>query len=280
MDAFLLREPFSAWSHALWMALAIPGALLLWRRADGNRGRQLVLAAYTFCLGFCALASTLFHSVHATGRRLEFFLLLDHIGIYLLIAGTYTPIACTLMEGRWRRGTLAAVWLAAAVGAGLNVVFGDLTIWVTTTLYLALGWGALICYIELGRTLSQRALLPVTLGGVLYSVGAILHTVKWPVVWPGVVGPHELFHLFVVAASFSHYRFMFDVVAPWGRQFPDAPTPIPASFAPAATRALVRIGALFPRITLLETAATRLKSVPTARTQAGVSLSGQAARAE
>ena len=222
MNLFDLREPVSAWSHGAWLLMALPGSVLLWWRAGGDRARQVVLLGYTFCLVLCATASTLYHSVQKTGVDLSAYLLLDHIGIYLLIAGSYTPIAWTLMRGAWRFGTLAFAWVSAALGIAMHVALTDLPAWLPTSLYLAMGWGSILCYFELARRLSFQTLRLVVLGGALYSVGALIHLLNWPVLWPGVVGAHEIFHVFVVAGSVAHYRFMLKVIAPWGWTDPAA----------------------------------------------------------
>jgi len=215
MDLFNLREPVSAWTHGAWLLMALPGAVLLWRRAAGNRARQFVLVGYVGCLAFCAAASTIYHSVRLPADRIAAFLLFDHIGIYILIAGTYTPIAWTMMRGRWRVGTLVLVWLAAALGTMLQLACDDLPNWLNTGLYLAMGWGSIFCYLELGRITSHRTLSPILAGGAFYSVGALIHVLNWPIVWPGVFEAHEVFHLIVIGASVTHYRFMLRVIAPW-----------------------------------------------------------------
>lgn len=211
-----LRDPVSAWSHAVWLAATLPGARMLWNRAAGDRGRQIILLAYVLCLASCASASTLYHGVTLPGDQLSVLLRLDHIGIYLLIAGTYTPIAWVLLKGRWKQGTLAAIWLVAAFGIGFNVFLGHLPRHLETALYLLMGWGSVFCYLELSRTFPSRTLRPMPLGGVIYSVGVVFHVLQWPVLWPGVFGGHEVFHFLVVAASATHFRFMLEVVAPWG----------------------------------------------------------------
>jgi len=215
MDILNLREPFNAWSHGAWLLFSVPGAVLLWRGAAGNRARQWTLLGYALCLALCASASTTYHSVRVSRDELTPYLLCDHIGVYLLIAGTYTPLAWTLLSGRSRRVTLIAVWLAAALGTMVHLAFDDLANWLSTGLYLAMGWGAVFLYVELSRTASHRTLRPIIIGGALYSVGAVLHVIGWPVIWPGVIGPHEVFHVFVVAGSLAHYAFMLRVVAPW-----------------------------------------------------------------
>src|SRR5205823_1230985 len=135
-----------------------------------------------------------------------------HVGIHLLIAGSYTPVAWNLLRGRWRRVTLAAVWSTTLVASALLIMNIRLPMPLATCEYLALGWGALFCYFEIARVLSHRALRPLVVGGVLYSVGALLNLFHWPVLWPGVFGSHEMFHLWVMGGSFAHFWFMLSAV--------------------------------------------------------------------
>ena len=86
-----------------------------------------------------------------------------------------------------------------------------------TCLYLGMGWGVVVCYFEIARVVSHRALLPIVAGGLSYSVGAVLNLLHWPVILPGTLGAHEVFHFFVLAGSMAHYRFILKVVAPFGR---------------------------------------------------------------
>lgn len=215
---FLLdvREPVSVWTHALGFALAVPGTALLWARAEGDRTRRLVLLVYGVCLACCYAFSALNHAVQAGSAARVRFAVLDRVGIYALIAGTYTPIVWIVLRGRWRRWTLSLVWLAAALGSSLHLAFGVLPAWLGTGLYLAMGWGAAVLYLELAHVLSHRALVAVVLGGILYSTGAVLNLLKWPNLAPGVFGAHELFHLFVMAGSLAHFLFIARLASPSG----------------------------------------------------------------
>jgi hemolysin III len=152
---------------------------------------------------------------------------MDHISIYVLIAGTYTPIAWTLLRGSWRLGVLGLVWFWAVLGISVHATWETLPLWLSTGYYLAMGWGAVFCYFEVARGLSHRILSPIVAGGVLYSLGAVFNLLHRPVLWPGVIQAHELFHLFVVAASLLHFSFILTVVAPWPHE-PSAPLPLAA----------------------------------------------------
>jgi hemolysin III len=245
MLPFDIREPINAWSHGAGLMMAMPVTWLLWKQCDkwnpcalsktcqsasscgatrrscgAARYHQLKafsLLVFGLSLMLCYAASATFHGVPLRGKPLNPFQRLDHIGIYLLIAGTYTPIVWSMLRGPWLWGTLTTVWTIAAISIVKIWYGGVFPIWVATLIYLAMGWGAMFCYRELARTYTHRNLLSLPLGGIFYSVGAIINLAKWPVFSPGFFGAHELFHLFVIAGSASHVWFMLQVVipAPW-----------------------------------------------------------------
>jgi hemolysin III len=222
MQVFDFREPASAWTHFGALLVALPGLLvLLWSGA--GLGKRISLLVYSLSLVLCYSASTLYHGVRLEGDRLSFFVRLDSVGIFALIAGTYTPAAWNLMKGPWRTWTLSAVWGTAfsaiaviASGRSFSPVLG-------TVIYLVMGWGAVVCYSRMARVVSHRELLPILLGGVFYSVGAVLNLLHLPTLWPGSFGPHDLFHLFVIAGSLAHYWFILTVIVP----FEDGPREVP-----------------------------------------------------
>jgi hemolysin III len=215
MNLFHPREPVSTWSHGAWLVLALWGLVVLWRCGRRDRARQLALLVYALSLVFCSASSMLYHGVHTPAKSLSTFALMDSISIYLLIAGTYTPIAWTFLRGYWRSGVLGMVWFWAVLGISIHLACETLPLWLSTGYYLAMGWGALFCYFEVVRGLSHRLMAPIVAGGVLYSIGAVLNLLNQPVLWPGVFQAHELFHMFVIAASLLHFHFMLTVVAPW-----------------------------------------------------------------
>jgi hemolysin III len=208
------REPVNSWTHGAGLLLSLIGILLLWRRSGGVPAKRLSLLVYGLSLASCYAASVLYHGVRLPSEGIAVFDRLDRIGIYVLIAGSYTPLACNLMQGRWRWGTLATVWFLAAAATIQLSVWGRLPPVLSSCLYLGMGWGVVLCYSELARVVSHRALLPLVAGGLCYSVGAVFNLLGWPVLWPGVFRSHELFHLFVMAGSLAHFWFMLKFVVP------------------------------------------------------------------
>jgi hemolysin III len=240
MHLFDLREPVNAWSHGAGMMLALPVTWMLWKRCTAlgcdqlnledwraasryQRGKSLGLLIFGVSLIVCYGVSAAFHAVRPQGELLTRLQRLDHVGIYLLIAGTYTPVAVALLRGAWSWGTLVTVWTAALVFSSRVWYGGVLPMWISTLVYLTMGWGALLCYCELARGYSHRALLPLPVGGILYSVGALINLAHWPIFWPGLFGSHELFHFFVIAGSASHIFFMLKVVVPAAESVPPPP---------------------------------------------------------
>ncbi len=154
-----------------------------------------------------------FHGVSGPPRWIAICDRLDHVGIYLFIAGSYTGIAANLLQNRLSWLKLSLAWLWAAAGSAVQLVGAPLPAPVATGLYLAMGWGLAIVYCELLQTHTHRELRPLLVGGFLYSVGAALNLIGHPVVWEGFIAAHELFHLFVMAGSLSHFLFVLRVVA-------------------------------------------------------------------
>ena len=230
MSLLDLREPVNALSHGAGMILALPVTWILWQRCHHlspgkdrdpgcpifryHRVKAHCMLVFGATLTICYGVSATFHGARLGEDALYRLHRLDHVGIYLLIAGTYTPVAWALMRRSWTWGTLTTVWTVALACAFRVWNGGVMPGWVSTLLYLALGWGALFCYFELAKRYSHATLLPLPLGGFFYSVGAILNLLKWPVLLPGVLGAHELLHFLVIAGSACHVFFMGKVVAP------------------------------------------------------------------
>jgi hemolysin III len=214
MDLLDPREPINTWTHLAGALLSLMALARLLHASRGDVARRRTLAIYGLSLVFCYVASSLMHGLKLDPAALEPFERLDRFAIFVLIAGTYTPMAWVLLPGRWRTATLACVWGTTAIaGVGLALAGVFPLAW-NTGLYLAMGWGSVICLVEIARNVPPRDLGWLVGGGVLYSVGAIINQVQWPALAAPEFGSHELFHVFVLAGSYAHYRFALDVVVP------------------------------------------------------------------
>ena len=200
------REPVNALTHWLGAAsaLLVLGPLLAWAARHG-----LALWPFVaFGLSMAALytASAAYHSFDPS--RWPWLRKLDHASIFLLIAGTYTPVLYFGLGDPWRRAVLWAIWGLALAGVGLKLWTLALPRWVSTVLYVALGWLAALLLPQLARHLPGAAVFWLALGGVLYTLGAVVYGTKRWNPRPGL-GFHEIWHLFVLAGSAAHTAMMF-----------------------------------------------------------------------
>lgn len=211
------RDPISAWTHLLWMLFALPGTWVLWRLTRGDRIKQISLLIFGLGLVVCYGASGVYHSVPY--EYAAPFGTLDHIGIYVLIAATGTPVCAIVLRGWMRMALLTFIWALAFTGIGLSLA-GDLPQWPRTFFYLALGWLGCLAIRDLLRHMSYAKIRPLWIGGLFYTAGAIIFLQDWPAFAPGIFGAHELFHVFVMFGSLFHYYFMLNALVPFVRVEP------------------------------------------------------------
>jgi channel protein (hemolysin III family) len=203
-------DPFSSISHLLGAAVFAYLAPALVRRGRGDFWRAASLGVFASCAVFLLAASGIYHLLpYGTADRAVLGQI-DRAAIFLLIAASFTPGHVILFRGPWRWAPLLVVWLAAAAGLTVKpVFFGGTPDWVGSVLYLAMGWLGAVGCAALWRTHGWGFVWPMALGGVAYTVGAVIDVAYYPVALAGVVGPHELFHLFVLLGVGLHWRFMW-----------------------------------------------------------------------
>jgi len=207
-----IREPFNGTSHLLGLLLAGAGTLLLLRSA--RQPAQLVaFAIYGTTLILLYGASTLYHSLPLAERPLRALRTLDHIAIYFLIAGTYTPLALITLNGTLGWTLLGTVWLIALAGVPFKLFFLDAPVWLSTSTYLGMGYLALVAAVPIARAVSLSGLAWLLAGGMAYTIGAVIFMRQRPDPFPGRFGHHEIWHLLVLAGSGCHYAFMVYHVA-------------------------------------------------------------------
>ena len=202
-------DPVSSVLHlggaAVFAALGI-GLLL---RARGNRLRVAAIAVYVTGVVFALAMSGVFHLVTRNTDAREVMNIIDHAGIFFLIAASYTPIHIIEFKGFLRWGILAFVWAAAIAGIVLkSVFFSTIPEWIGLMLYLGLGWAGLISATALYRAVGLRPLLPLIAGALAYTLGAVLEYARVPTLVAGVFGPHEIFHVMVLVGVGMHWIYI------------------------------------------------------------------------
>jgi channel protein (hemolysin III family) len=204
-------DPLSSWSHLISALTALLATFPLVKKGQGSPARVFALLLYSFSLIFLFAMSGTFHLLENNGIARAVLQRLDHAGIWVLIAGTFTPIHVILFRGPWRWLILLVVWLIAINGLVLEVVyFKTFPEWLALSFFLGLGWmGALTGY-KFRRSFKGESLFWLAAGGIFYSIGAIMDFTRTPVLIQGYLGPHEIFHLFVILGAASHWRFVWD----------------------------------------------------------------------
>lgn len=207
----VFREPANALTHWLGVVLAVPfiASMVLWANAKGLSLWPFVVFGVSFALLYLASAS--YHSFRVSERALKWLRKLDHSAIFVLIAGSYTPIAFFGLQDPWRVVLLSVIWGIALAGVILKLVTMKLPRWVSTALYLGMGWIAMAFLPQLARSLPVGALVWLGVGGLLYTVGAIVYATKKLDFKPGVFGFHEVWHLFVLGGSTAHFAMMLNL---------------------------------------------------------------------
>jgi hemolysin III len=170
-----------------------------------NSSLKFAVALYSITAIMLFSVSAIYHRVPWSPEKKIIWRRWDHANINLLIAGSYTPFAVALLEGRDRVTLLAVVWIGALAGVALRVFWVGAPRWLYVANYLLLGWVAVIYTPQLYKEGGLWVLLPILIGGLFYSVGAILYALKKPGRYAKYFGFHELFHIFVLAAWISQY---------------------------------------------------------------------------
>jgi hemolysin III len=205
-----LKEPVSGLTHLAAMIFSLAGGAWLVRNALQQQKPLYALGFGIFSLGLVLLysASSAYHLLRLPPAPTRWLRRIDHMMIYVLIASTYTPFCLVVLPGAWGVGILAAIWGLAAAGVLLSLFYLEKPRWLTVAIYIFMGWFSLVAIRPLVEELPPVALFWVALGGVVYTVGAVIYTLKRPRILPGVFGFHEVWHLFVMGGSFCHYMAM------------------------------------------------------------------------
>lgn len=200
-----IREPVNSLTHWIGAILALAGLIALLVVGWGTPAKVVSLIIYGASLIFLFSASATYHMVRVKEKALEIFRKVDHSAIYFLIAGTYTPFCINAFTGFWKWGMLTIIWSLAAIGIGTKVFIIRVPRWLNAGIYIAMGW------LVVGASGQLLAALPVwvitwlIIGGVVYTLGAIVYITKVFNFVPGVFGFHEVWHIFVLIAAAAHF---------------------------------------------------------------------------
>lgn len=208
-----LREPASAITHFIAMVLAIAGLVPVILKALTNLNTVGVLAVVIFMCSMILLyaSSATYHGINIGGKVLEYFKKLDHMMIFVLIAGTYTPVCLLVLKGFVGTCLLVAIWTLAAIGIGIKALWINCPKWFSSVIYIGMGWTCLFCFGPILAALETSAFIWLLIGGIIYTLGGIVYSLKIP----GFdekhknFNTHDIFHLFVMGGSLCHFIFIY-----------------------------------------------------------------------
>ena len=204
----LLRGVF----HQVGFSASLVVGTLLIVGADGAR-RHVAAAVFAGAVAACFGASALYHRITWTPQLRPWMRRVDHAGIYLLIAGTYTPICLLVLRGDWRLVVLPTVWVCAGAAAIFKFVWVGAPKWLAAALGILLGWAGVAALPQLATSLNPAAVALLGIGGLIYTAGAIVYARRRPDPVPAVFGYHELFHvLTLIAVSCQYVAIAFFVI--------------------------------------------------------------------
>lgn len=212
-----IREPGSAITHFIAMMLTVFAAAPLLVKSALSDTANMLPAMTIFILSMVLLygASATYHSLNIGGRALRIFRKVDHMMIFVLIAGSYTPVCLIVLGGRMGYTLFAVVWGIAIIGMLLKACWVTCPKWFSSIIYIAMGWVCVFVFGPLWNTLPHNAFLWLLAGGIIYTIGGVIYALKLPLFNSRhtFFGSHEIFHLFVMGGSLCHFIFMYHYVA-------------------------------------------------------------------
>lgn len=212
-----LKDPGSAITHFIGMMMALFAAVPLMIKAFNSPEPVHVASLAVFCVSMILLymASTLYHSIDLSVKINRFLKKMDHLMIFVLIAGTYTPVCLLVLDHSVGVPLLILVWGIAVAGIVIKMCFINCPKWFSSVLYIAMGWICVLVFSQLLNAMSAQAFGWLLAGGIIYTIGGVIYALKLPLfnARHRYFGTHEIFHLFVMAGSMCHFIVMYCFVA-------------------------------------------------------------------
>ena len=208
-----LKDPGSSITHLIAMIGAIICSFPLITKSirSGNHLATIAMTVFILSMIFLYAASTLYHSLDISAKVNLVFRRIDHAMIFVLIAGSYTPVCLLALPPQKGLSLLFFIWSVAIAGIILKIFFINCPHWVSSVIYIAMGWTCVFVFRSLLTTLPKAAFLWLFAGGIIYTIGGVLYGLKLKVFekLPANFGSHEIFHLFVMGGSICHFVFMY-----------------------------------------------------------------------
>jgi hemolysin III len=214
MIKFKIKDPISALTHFIGFLAVIPCFILLMQEAklEASVWHQWGFAVFGISLLLLYGASTIYHTLKLPQSKINILRRVDHMMIFVLIAGTYTPICLVSLHGKWGWTMLVLIWAFALAGILLKIFWMNAPRWLSTLIYVVMGWLAVVVFVPLEKAVSWQGVGLLLAGGIAYTAGAVIYALKKPNITFKNFGFHEIFHVFVMVGSSIHIAFMFQYV--------------------------------------------------------------------
>lgn len=202
-----IREPINTWTHFIGIILSVAALITLIITAIIKKSPISLAGGIVFGISLILLysASTIYHGYSGSDQIVLRLKKLDHAMIFVLIAGTYTPICLIALRGPLGYGLLIGIWSLALIGMVTKVIFIHMPRWLSAGMYLFMGWISVAFIYPLSKSLSTGGFLWLIIGGLFYTIGAVFYATKSEKIKLGRFGFHEIFHLFILAGSAAHF---------------------------------------------------------------------------
>ena len=200
-----MREPVNSLTHWGGAILALVGLIALLIVGRSTPAKIVSLLIYGLSLIAMFSASATYHMVRAKDKVLLILRKIDHSAIFLLIAGTYTPFCVNAFSGFWKWGMLSIIWSMAAIGIAVKIFYIKSPRWLNAAIYVVMGWLCVGASGEMLNVLPVWVFVWLIIGGVIYTLGAVVYSTKLFDFVPGVFGFHEVWHIFVILAAAAHF---------------------------------------------------------------------------
>jgi len=212
-----IKDPGSAITHFIGMIMAIFAAtpLLIKAAREPDMVHVVSLSIFIGSMILLYAASTTYHTLDISEKWNKILKKIDHMMIFVLIAGSYTPVCLIVLGGRQGYTLLTVVWGIAIIGMIVKALWITCPKWFSSVIYIVMGWVCVAVFGTLLRTLPAQAFLWLLAGGIIYTIGGVIYALKLPIFNQNhkYFGSHEIFHLFVMAGSICHFIFMYHYVA-------------------------------------------------------------------
>ncbi|MFW6282212.1 MAG: PAQR family membrane homeostasis protein TrhA, partial [bacterium] len=204
------EERVSFYSHFIGFILAVIGTIYLVYIAD-NLILRIITMIYGLSNTILFLASSLYHANKEHDKEISIWRKLDHIAIFIMIAGTYTPISFIYLSGNWKWSIIITQWLLVLGGLFFKFFYLKAPRYLSTIIYLLMGWIGILAITEFIKSMSDTALFFLLAGGISYTIGAVFYIIKKPKININF-GFHEIFHLFILLGALFHYLLVYTAV--------------------------------------------------------------------